>query len=62
MHLKPQSMQDITPLLQKKSALLYYPPILLVPLSQSFDCIIPTEALNVIFKYDEFEQAPIQVN
>lgn len=61
MHLKPQSMQDITPLL-KKSALLYYLPIPLVPFSQSFDCIFPTEALNVVFKYHEFEQAPIEVN
>lgn len=56
-------MQDFTPLLQKKkkSALLYYLPIPLVPFSQSFDCILPTKALNVVFKYNEFEQAPYTV-
>lgn len=47
---------------KEKSALLYYLPIPLVPFSQSFDCILPTKALNVVFKYNEFEQAPIQLN
>lgn len=42
----------------KKSALLYSLPLSLVPFSQSFDCIFPTEALNVVFKYNEFETSP----
>lgn len=49
MHLKPQSMQDV-PRSSKKSALFYDPPLPLAPFSKSFDCILPTEALNVVFK------------
>lgn len=58
MHLMLQSMQDNIPLLKRKSALLYSLPLSLVPFSQSFDCIFPTEALNVVFKYNEFETSP----
>lgn len=56
MHLKPSSMQDFTLLLEKKlkkCIILSSHP--LVPSSQSFDCLFPTEALNVVFKYDEIE-------
>ena len=60
MHLKPLSMQDYT-LLQKK-CIIKLSSHALVPLSQSFDCIIPTEALNVVFKYNEIEPAPVQLN
>lgn len=53
-------MQGSNPPLQKKkkSALLYYLPNPFAPFSKSFDCISPTQALNV-FKYIEFEKAPI---
>lgn len=57
MHLKPQSMQDITPLLQKKVH--YYPLISHDPLCPKVLIVLSqTEALNVVFKYIKFEQAP----
>lgn len=66
MHLKPYSMQDFPPTLQKKKKKLHYyvivPPLTPPPSSQSFDCTTPAEALNVLFKYNGFQQAPRQLN
>lgn len=68
MHLKPYSMQDFPPTLQKRKKkciimlLSQPPPPAPFPSSQSFDCTTPAEALNVVFKYNGFKQAPTQLN